>query len=143
MNRFLAGACAVLLLTMACSNAPAGSPARSPAGGATNAPGTTDVVGSAQEQLCDEQSPTGLAMVADEVAAVDENTDVTQVNASVNAVLTNVSQIQGDDASEPLRAAAASAGQAFQQAISDPTTRTQAATALAQALNDLEAALCG
>ena len=38
---------------------------------------------------------------------------------------------------------AASAGQAFQEAISDPTTRTQAATALAQALNDLEARSAG
>lgn len=145
MNRSLGAACAVLaiLLFAACTSTPAGSPGRTNAPGASLVPIASQVVDTAQEELCDAESPTGLAMVADDVEAADDTTDVNALNTSINTVLTNLSQVEGDTATEALAATAASAGQAFQQALSDPVTREQTATALAQALRDVESALCG
>ena len=144
MNRSLGAVCALILVLLlaACSTAPGGSPARSGAPGASINPVASGAVDTAQEELCDDTSPTGLTMLADEAEDVDDTTDVGALNSSLNTALTNLSQVQGDAATETLAATAASAGQAFQQALSDPTTRAQAAATLAQALRDLEEVLC-
>jgi hypothetical protein len=145
MNRFLGAACAAfaVLLLAACTTTPGGSPGRTNAPGASLVPIASEVVDTAHEELCDADSPTGLAMVADDVEAADDTTDVNALNTSIDTVLTNLSQVEGNTATEALAATAESAGQAFQQALSDPATREQTATALAQALRDVELALCG
>lgn len=140
MNRFsprlAAGLCSVLLVVVGCTGAPgAGVPTIGP-----GLPG--DIAGTAQEQLCNAQNPAGLAMLAGALEAVDENTDMTQLNTSVNAAQTNLAQVEGDAQTETLISAAASAAQAFQAALADPNTRQQAANALAQALRQIESAIC-
>jgi hypothetical protein len=145
MDRFLRAACAVLaiLLLGACSTAPAGSPGRTSApGGGTSDPIASAAVDTAQEELCDTSSPTGLVMLADDVEAVNDTTDFDALSDSLEDALTNLADVEGDAATEALAATAQSAGQAFQQALSDPNTRAQTATALAEALRDVEDALC-
>jgi hypothetical protein len=145
MNRFLGAACALfaILLLGACTSAPGSSPGRTSAPGATSNPLASGVVDTAQEELCDTSSPTGLQMLADDVEAVDDTTDVDALSDSLETALTNLGDVEGDAATEALATAAASAGQAFQQALSDPNTRAQTAATLAQALRDVEDALCG
>jgi hypothetical protein len=146
MNRFLGAACALfaILLLGACTSAPGSSPAGSVSpGGGTSNPIASGAVDTAQEELCDTSSPTGLQMLADDVEAVDDTTDVDALSDSLETALTNLGDVEGDAATEALATAAASAGQAFQQALSDPNTRAQTAATLAQALRDVEDALCG
>ena len=146
MTRFLGAACAILAIMLlgACASPPGGSPTRTTGpGGATSNPIASVAVDTAQEELCDTTSPTGLAMLADDVEAVDDTTDMDALSDSLETALTNLADVEGDSATEALAATAASAGQAFQQALSDPNTRAQTAATLAQALRDVEDALCG
>ena len=143
MKRFFGGLAAVLILS-ACTATPGGSPARtdSPApGGETLAPIVSEAVGTAEEQLCDESNPAGLANLASSLDDVGASTDVTQVNTSLNQAMANLAQVD-DASSQAARDAVASAAQAFQQALNDPNTRDQFATALAQTLREAETAIC-
>lgn len=141
MNRVLGGLGAVLLLTVACSNAPGTSPGRSVNLGSA-APLASAAVDTAQEQLCDESNPAGLTNLADQIDTLSDSTDINALNTNIDAAITNLSAVT-DASAQVVATTAATALEALQDALNDPNTREQAAGAASQALLAVDDVLCG
>ena len=95
------------------------------------------------DQLCDDQDPASLSMVAAELDKVDSSTtDTSAIEARLATLKTNLDNAEVGATATPLRQAAVTAVTQLRTAIKDPNTREQSAKAAADTLRKLDDTAC-
>jgi len=132
MNRImlLSGILAAALAT-GCSSVP----------GTGGSPGPVDG-DAARTALCQSGSDTSLAGLATQLDGITDDSDTTQITTAIGTTMADLQSVQLDTGEAVVRDAAVTALGALQTAISDPTTRGQAAAQAAAALRTADTELC-
>ena len=95
------------------------------------------------DQLCDDQDPASLSMVAAELDKVDSSTtDTSDIETRLGTLKTNLQDAEMDTTATPLRDAASTAVTQLQTSIKDPKTRQDAAKKAAEALRAVDSQVC-